>query len=274
MHRRLRVLALLVVVLALSFAGFTRTASAQTGSCDTTGTVNGSAVPVAGVVGDTITFRGTGFTPRESVSFWFTLPNNGGVFGTPSPITGGVNSDGSVGPLPFQIPAAFGQVPGRWAITFQGTPSNHQAIVYFCVGFRQAAATATSVPATATSVPATSTAAPATATTEATATTGATATTVATVEASPTTAASPTTVAASPTTAEATPTSVPTAVVPPTEVPTVAPLPTETPMGGGVVTPGMPSTGQPDTTPMAVILLVTLVLLGLGLFARRAASTR
>src|SRR5438046_4718434 len=87
MRKHLMLIALLAVMAVGLFP--VSSASAQTGTCDTTGTVNGSATPVAGLVGDTITFIGTGFTPGESVSFWFTLPN-GVVFGTPSPIPNGV----------------------------------------------------------------------------------------------------------------------------------------------------------------------------------------
>ena len=269
MSAKVRALVLLVVFAALSLAPFSGgAASAQTGNCDTTGTVNGSATPVAGVVGDRITFRGTGFTPGESVSFWFTLPNNGGTFGTPSPIPNGVNPDGSIGPLPFTIPQAFGAIPGRWAITFQGTPSGHQAIVYFCVGFRQAANTPTPPPApTNTTAPATDTAVPATATTAATATSEATATSAATATTEATAVAT-----AVATTPPAPPTIAPTEVVPPTEV--VMPSPTA--VVGGVTggTPGMPRTGgESDLTPLAVILLAALAVVGTGVAVRRRAAS-
>jgi hypothetical protein len=175
MHKNPKLTAMLIaLLLGLVSLGAPGRALAQT--CDVTGTVNGSATPIAGVVGDTLVFRGTGFTPNENVSFWFTLPN-GGVFGTANPVQGGVNPDGTIGPLAFQIPQSFGQFPGRWAITFQGTPSNHQAIIYFCVGFRAQAETPTPVPPAATNTPvppaATATSQPtapaATATSEATA---------------------------------------------------------------------------------------------------------
>src|SRR6476660_3788846 len=121
------------------------TASAQTGTCDTSGTVNGSATPVAGIVGDTIVLRGTGFTAGEDVSFWFTLPD-GSVAGTPSPVPGGVNPEGSVGPLPLDSHRGLPS-PGnrRRGNNLPGAPSNHQAIIYFCIGFRQAEATPTAV---------------------------------------------------------------------------------------------------------------------------------
>jgi hypothetical protein len=269
MSAKVRALVLLVVFAALSLAPFSGSAaSAQTGNCDTTGTVNGSATPVAGVVGDRITFRGTGFTPGESVSFWFTLPNNGGTFGTPSPIPNGVNPDGSIGPLPFTIPQAFGAIPGRWAITFQGTPSGHQAIVYFCVGFRQAANTPTPPPApTNTTAPATDTPVPATATTAATATSEATATSAATATTEATAVAT-----AVATTPPAPPTLAPTEVVPPTEVA----MPSPTAVVGGVTggTPGMPRTGgESDLTPLAVILLAALAVVGTGVAVRRRAAS-
>ena len=131
MSKRLRIF-LPLVVLLLSMASFDR-ASAQTGNCDTTGTMNGSADPPAGVVGDTIIFRGSGFTPGEAVSFWFTLPN-GVVLGTEQPIPGGVNPDGTIGPLPLPIDESLVNLgTGRWAFTFQGASSGHQAIIHFCI---------------------------------------------------------------------------------------------------------------------------------------------
>jgi hypothetical protein len=239
MSKHIRVLVLLGALL-FSMASFS-VASAQTGTCDTTGTVNGSATPVAGVVGDTIIFTGTGFAPNESVSFWFTLPN-GAVLGTAQPIPGGVNPDGTVGPLPLTIPTSFAQFPGRWAITFQGTPSNHMAIIYFCVGFRQLAATPTSPPApTATSAPATATAVPPTV--PAATATGVLPTEVPTVQPAATTVAEPT---------ATTPAVEPTAAVEPTTTPGT--------------TPGMPRTGENDATLsiMIAFAVVSLSLLGMG----------
>jgi hypothetical protein len=100
------------------------------GTCNTSGSVSGSATPNSGGPGTTIVFRATGFTPGEDVSFWFTDPS-GNVGGTPQPVSGGVNSDGSIGPLPLTLDSTFD--PGRWALTFEGASSHHQAIIYFCV---------------------------------------------------------------------------------------------------------------------------------------------
>ncbi len=100
-------------------------------TCDTSGTVDGSATPNHGRVGDTIVFAATGFRAGEAVSFWFTSPQ-GQVLGTPAPIPGGVNPDGTIGPLPLRLDSSL--VPGRWALTFQGASSNHVSVIYFCVG--------------------------------------------------------------------------------------------------------------------------------------------
>jgi hypothetical protein len=103
-------------------------------SCDTSGNRNGEATPSSVRVGQTTVFRARGFQPNEDVSFWFTTPS-GIVVGTPAPVPGGVNPDGSVGPLPFTIDPAFPEVfgYGRWAITFQGASSNNVAVIYFCI---------------------------------------------------------------------------------------------------------------------------------------------
>jgi hypothetical protein len=102
------------------------------GSCDASGSVSGTATPNSGGPGTTIVFRATGFTPGEAVSFWFTEPH-GNVIGTAQPIPNGVNSDGSVGPLPLTLDSSFASDSGRWALTFEGASSHHQAIIYFCV---------------------------------------------------------------------------------------------------------------------------------------------
>jgi hypothetical protein len=207
-------------------------------------------------------FVATGFTVGEDVSFWFTSPN-GVVVGTAEPIPGGVNPDGSVGPLPWRIgefpvlPALFGE--GRWALTFQGASSNNTSVIYFCVGFR-VQPTATPAPPTSTPVPPTATAVPASPTTAAT--TIATATTVATAAATETVA-----VAATPTTAVVeTPTTVAATPVP---VATVMPVETPTP-----VTVGMPRTGQGQTGPSLLLLFglagLSLLLVGLGTRKRMA----
>jgi len=103
------------------------------GTCDTSGSKDGTATPDNGGPGTTIVFRGTGFSPSEGISYWFTDPH-GNVGGTPSPLPAGlVNSDGSIGPLPLTLDSSFTSDPGRWAITFEGASTHHQTIIYFCV---------------------------------------------------------------------------------------------------------------------------------------------
>jgi len=102
-------------------------------SCDLSGNKDGSATKTDIHPGDELIVRATGFLPGEPVSFYFTLPN-GAVFGTSNPLNGGVNADGSIGPLNFRaLPAEFFQFPGTWALTFQGARSNHVSIIKFCV---------------------------------------------------------------------------------------------------------------------------------------------
>jgi hypothetical protein len=114
-------------------AAATATPPPSSGSCDISGTKDGSAVKTDLHPGEALIVRATGFTPGESVSYWFTLPT-GDVFGTARPISGGVNPDGSIGPLNFgAIPAEFAQFPGVWALTFQGASSQHVSIIKFCV---------------------------------------------------------------------------------------------------------------------------------------------
>ncbi|HYP40607.1 MAG TPA: hypothetical protein VEX13_09640, partial [Chloroflexia bacterium] len=197
----------LVVILLLGLASFGTTSAQTQPVCDTSGSVNGTATPTYGTVGTVIIFQATGFTPGEAVSFWLTLPD-GSVAGTAAPLEGGVNPDGTIGPLPLPIDDVLVSLaPGRWAITFQGASSGHTAVIYFCV-LTQAEATAIAQP---TAVPPTATTA-ATATTQPTIapTTAVTPTVQATVEVSPTAQA---TVAVSPT------------VAPPTVAPTLPPLP-------------------------------------------------
>ena len=100
--------------------------------CDTSGSHDGTATPSSVKPGQTVVFRATGVTPGERVSYWFTLPD-GQVFGTPAPVSGGVNGDGTIGPLSLPIDSSFAQFPGRWAITFEGASSHHQAVIYFCI---------------------------------------------------------------------------------------------------------------------------------------------
>ncbi|MDQ5867182.1 MAG: hypothetical protein M3390_15850 [Chloroflexota bacterium] len=297
MFRHARIFTMLaVVMLALVFSvGSAGHVSAQSQGCDTTGTRNGSATPAYGTTGTVIMLRATGFRPGEDVSFWFTLPN-GRVAGTAAPVGGGVNPDGSIGPLDFEIEQRdVDTFPGRWAITFQGASSNNTAVIYFCVLTPQQA-TAVAQPAQPTAAPATATSVPATATTVATTAPAASPTTAAAV--SPTTAAavSPTADAAvSPTTAAVSPTAVatdagaaatattapvmPTGTTMPMESPTTAAIPTEvmpvptvdTGAGAGAGDlPGMPTTGQSDGSMLVTLVLAALGLMGAGLVARRA----
>ncbi|MGI8589336.1 MAG: hypothetical protein ACR2M0_16875 [Chloroflexia bacterium] len=101
-------------------------------SCDTSGDKDGSSTPSSGKVGDTLIFHATGFAPNEAASFWFTTPH-GDVVGTRAPASGLVDGSGSI-TLPFPIDSALAQIPGRWAITFQGASSQHQSVIFFCVG--------------------------------------------------------------------------------------------------------------------------------------------
>ncbi len=102
-------------------------------SCDLSGAKDGSATKSDIHPGDELIVRATGFIPGEPISFYFTLPN-GSVFGTANPLNGGVNADGSIGPINFgPLPAAFYASPGTWALTFQGAISNHISIIKFCV---------------------------------------------------------------------------------------------------------------------------------------------
>src|SRR4029453_15803229 len=132
MFKQIRFVAIRVG-LAFGIVATTGNAFAQTTSCDTSGSVSGTATPAVATVGTTINFMATGFTVGEDVSFWFTLPD-GSVVGTAQPVPNGVNSDGTIGPLPFEVDQTLVNIAtGRWAITFQGASNNHQAIIYFCV---------------------------------------------------------------------------------------------------------------------------------------------
>jgi len=301
------VLAAMLMALVSVFAtgGTAASAQAQSASCDTSASVNGTANPAYGTAGTTIIFTGRGFQPNEDVSFWLTLPT-GDVVGTAAPIPGGVNADGTVGPLPFTLDQSLvNAATGRWAITFQGASSHNTAVIYFCV-FTPAQATAaaasptavsapptsTSVPATATSIPATSTSVPATATSAPVVATDTvmvpTATTMV-ATAAPATATialgSPTTVATEmPTMMPTTmPTEMPTMMA--TEIPTEMPtmMPTEMPGMGGVggvsgtgggMTPGMPTTGQSEVPVYMTLLAIALSMVGLGAAVRRSWSKR
>jgi MYXO-CTERM domain-containing protein len=213
-----------------------RTAYAQ--ACDPSGSVDGSAQPTTVLPGQTVTFTATNFTANEEVSFWFTTPS-GVVAGTAAPLCC-ASPDGVVRFAPAALPSAFYEDPGKWALTVQGSTSNHTSVIYFCV--------LTSQPATATPPPPAATA---------TATTAAASPTAA-VTAAPTEPG----VIATPTTAAATP--VPVA----TEVPFETPTP---------VLPGMPTTGQGQTADPSFLVwvgLLGLALLVAGLGVRRRTADR
>jgi len=250
-------------------------------SCDTSGSVDGTADP--GFVGanTVVTFTAINFTPNEEVSFWFTTPL-GDVVGTAQPLCC-AGADGRVGFAPTTMPPGFFAFPGKWALTVQGASSQHQSIIYFCLGVEQqptpVPATATAAPAlpTATtepptSVPATSVAASPTA--------EATTTTLPTVETSPTSVATAPVATVPATTVPAT--TVPATTVPvataPVETPTVAVFPTAevtaqpTPSNIGMPVTG--AGGSNDSFLYIGIVLAALSLITMGLAARRAATTR
>jgi len=206
MVRSLRMFGL-VLALLLGLVSF-GTASAQEPTCELVPNVNGTATPGYVRTGESTILVGTGFTPGEAVSFWFTSPQ-GNVIGTPAPIEGGVAPDGTVGVRLTITPGFASEGPGRYAITFQGASSNRTAVIYFCVN-SVPPAQPTAVPPTAvppTAVP--PTAVPPTAVPPTTAPTIA-----------PTTAVTPTIEA----TVEPSPTTLPPTVAPPSE-PTAVPPP-------------------------------------------------
>lgn len=276
MFRHTRIFTMLAaLLLALVFSvGSVGRASAQAQGCDTTGTSNGTATPAYGTAGTEIIIRATGFQAGEDVSFWFTLPN-GLVAGTAAPVEGGVNPDGSVGPLGFEITQQdVDRFPGRWAITFQGASSNNVSVIYFCVLTAQQA-TAVAQPATATSAPPTATSVPATATTVATIAPAISPTVAPAI--SPTVAVTSTVAVETATTAPALPTNTTAPVLPVDTATTVPAIPTEVitvptvDTGGGVI-PGMPTTGQSDSSMLVTLVLAALGLFSIGMLARRAKS--
>jgi hypothetical protein len=82
--------------------------------------------------GQHIRIAAGGFTVAEPVSYWFTAPT-GDVIGTASPVDLEVGSDGIIGPFDVTIPSELAQLPGVWALTFQGAYSSNQAIAWFCL---------------------------------------------------------------------------------------------------------------------------------------------
>ena len=254
------------VLVALGVALASPTAPAYAQTCDPSGSVDGTAEPA--FVPDTstvITFTATGFTPNEEVSFWFTEPG-GSVVGTAAPLCCAA-PDGRVLFAPDTMPEPFFLFPGKWALTVQGASSNHQSIIYFCLGVAQQP---TPPPPTATTAPP-----PATATTApppGTATTAPPPGTATVAPPPPTTEASPTTVATAVATVEATATT----MVPPTvAAPPTVPVP---PTVAATATPGligMPVTGaggSGDALFFVGLALVALSMMAIGLMARRAAS--
>jgi hypothetical protein len=123
---------LMLVVFSLAPLGAGSSAMAQAQSCDTSGNKTALATPSVVGPGDLIVFEASGFNPGEGISFWFTLPN-GIVFGTPAPLEEAVLEDGTIPPLPLRIPTEFAQFAGRWAVTFQGSASNHVSVAFFCI---------------------------------------------------------------------------------------------------------------------------------------------
>lgn len=251
MFKRARIFGVLFAMLlgTVSFG----VASAQAATCDLPPSVNGTATPNSVRTNETTLLVGTGFTPGEAVSFYFTLPD-GSTFGTANPVEGGVLPDGRVG-LPLTITPEFATLgAGRFAITFVGATSQRTAVIYFCVNATpsQPAPTNTAVAPTAV---------PATATMQATDTVQPTSVVTSTVQ--PTVESTSTSApVATDTVAAATATSAPvetaTSVV--MDTPTTAPVATTAPLEASptAFTPGMPTTGQP-------VDLLPFVLLGLAL---------
>ncbi len=90
--------------------------------------VDARVEPGCGTPGTTFRYYGSGFTPGEALSAWFTAPD-GSVVGTshPSFLT---PSDGQ---FYFDITTDFNWAQGWWAMTWQGDYSSHQSIGYFQV---------------------------------------------------------------------------------------------------------------------------------------------
>ena len=76
---------------------------------------------------DTIPLEGTGFTPNEALSFWFTAEANNSVFGTAKPEFLAPDT----GSFFFDIPTNFSVNQGWYAMTWAGDYSKHQAIGWF-----------------------------------------------------------------------------------------------------------------------------------------------
>src|SRR5204862_29213 len=112
--------------------------------------------------GLTITLTAHGFNPNEEVIYSEITPS-GTAFVGPLSLPGGANAAGYIGPLPIPIREEMVQGgEGRWSVTFHGSASGHDAVIYFCL--LAAAPTATPVPPTATPRPPTVTPLPPTVT--------------------------------------------------------------------------------------------------------------
>lgn len=70
-----------------------------------------------------------GFQPREPVGYWLTSPE-GDIRGTTEPASDFIDESGRAG-LTLNTSQPIELWPGLWSVTFQGTESGHQAIVYF-----------------------------------------------------------------------------------------------------------------------------------------------
>ncbi|MEO8289311.1 MAG: hypothetical protein ABI670_23125 [Chloroflexota bacterium] len=90
--------------------------------------VNATVDPNCGPIGTLFDITITGFTPNESLSYWFTTPD-GLILGTEEPVEIGTHNGTINLPLPSEILEGLGE--GVWSITFQGEGSGHQAIAYF-----------------------------------------------------------------------------------------------------------------------------------------------
>lgn len=90
---------------------------------------DGKVTPRCGVVGTRFRFEGTGFTPNEPLSFWFTAEIDGSVFGTAKPEFLAPDT----GAFLFDIPTNFNVATGWYAMTWQGDYSKHLSIGWFQV---------------------------------------------------------------------------------------------------------------------------------------------
>jgi hypothetical protein len=78
-------------------------------------------------------FTARGFSPNEAVYFWFEVPTGVFLDGPTQVPPQLIDADGTVGPLPLNPATLLSMAEGRWAVTFEGMESHHQAIIFFCV---------------------------------------------------------------------------------------------------------------------------------------------